>query len=108
MIFSQLSEIEIRQLLREELKEALRVHHSTDQEGQKKILTFAEGCEYISISKSHGYKLTSKGLIPHSKRGKKIYFEKSVLDEWLLKNKVKSVEEELEDVSKRLKKGGKK
>jgi len=50
----------------------------------------AEAAEYLSISRSHLYQLTSKGLIGHYKpAGKKLYFDKSDLDEYLRRNRVK-------------------
>jgi excisionase family DNA binding protein len=45
---------------------------------------------YLGISRSHLYQLTSKGLIGHFKpAGKKIYFDKSDLDEYLRRNRVR-------------------
>ena len=54
----------------------------------KKALTLEEGCKYTGYSKSYMYKLTSSESIPHSKRGKKIFFDKDLLEAWLLKHKV--------------------
>lgn len=62
-------------------------------EHNQKPLNFIETTDYLSCSKSYLYKLTSTNKIPHSKRGKKLYFDKKVLDQWLLKNKVKTVSE---------------
>ena len=57
-------------------------------------LDFEETASYINQSRSHLYKLTSQGLIPRYKpNGKKIYFKRSELDEWVLKNKVFSADE---------------
>lgn len=45
---------------------------------------------YLGISRSHLYQLTSKGLIGHYKpAGKRIYFDKSDLDEYLRRNRVR-------------------
>lgn len=61
---------------------------------QKEVLTFEEACEYSGISRSYLYKLTSSGMIPHSKpNGKMIFFERSKLVSWLLQNKRRSEEE---------------
>lgn len=55
---------------------------------KKKILTFEEACEYMGVSRSFLYKLTSRRQIPHSKpNGKMIFFEKSELNKWLLQNR---------------------
>lgn len=62
-------------------------------EHNQKPLNFIETQKYLSCSKSYLYKLTSNNRIPHSKRGKKLYFDKKALDRWLLSNKVKSVSE---------------
>lgn len=61
---------------------------------QKNVLTFEEGCNYVGITTSHGYKLTSGRLIPHTKpEGKKIFFCRESLEKWLLRNPVKTQEE---------------
>ncbi|MEZ4888397.1 MAG: helix-turn-helix domain-containing protein [Chitinophagales bacterium] len=95
VILSPISISEIRNLLKEVVEQALleQFKQRQDQTNQKTIFNFIEGCQYIGISKSHGYKLTSGGLIPFSKRGKRIYFDKGELDKWLLENKVKGVAE---------------
>lgn len=57
----------------------------------KNMLSFEEACKFTNLSKSYLYKLTSASLIPHYKpMGKMIYFEKSVLEEWLRQNPVKT------------------
>lgn len=64
------------------------------RDNSKKVLTFEEFCEYAGVSKSHGYKLTSANQIPfYRPHGKLIYFEKSEVDAWLLRNRVRSQEE---------------
>lgn len=61
---------------------------------QKTVLNFDEVAEYTGLSKSYLYKLTSTGGIPHYKpTGKKIYFDKKEIDEWLLRNKKLSHDE---------------
>lgn len=57
----------------------------------KKVLTFDEACDYTGISRSYMYKLTSGGIITHSKpNGKMIFFSKEKLDNFLLQNSKKS------------------
>lgn len=64
----------------------------------KKVLTFDEVCDYTGLSRSYLYKLTSSGIIPHSKpNGKVIFFDKEKLNNWLLKNARKSADEIKED-----------
>ncbi|MAW96454.1 MULTISPECIES: helix-turn-helix domain-containing protein [unclassified Leeuwenhoekiella] len=54
----------------------------------KKVLTLDEACDYTGMSRSYLYRLTSSGIIPHSKpSGKLVYFEREALEQWLLQNK---------------------
>lgn len=74
----------------------------------KDVLNFDEGCEYLNLSQSHVYKLTSTGAIPcYKPMGKKIYFKRVELDQWLLRNRSNTVEEiEAKAGSFQLKNGG--
>ena len=61
---------------------------------QKNVLSFAEACLYLEVSESHLYKLTSSNGISHYKpNGKKIYFKREELDQWLLRNRANTQEE---------------
>ena len=97
-ILTILSADELRQLIREEFTQA--------NPGQIDIpdmpLSFEDGCAFIGISKSHGYKLTSKKLIPHFKRGKRIYFNRKELEAWLLEKRVPTIQQMEEEVIKRI------
>lgn len=54
----------------------------------KQVLNFADTARYLELSHSHLYKLTSAGKIPFYKpNGKKLYFNRVELDEWLLRNR---------------------
>lgn len=54
---------------------------------QKAILSFQEALAYLDVSKSFLYKLTSSNSITFFKpSGKLIYFKKSDLDQWVLRN----------------------
>lgn len=55
----------------------------------KTVLTAHEACEYMGITESHLYKLTSTGRIPcYKPTGKLVYFDRSELDDWLLRNRI--------------------
>lgn len=60
----------------------------------KEVLNFAEAAQYLELSHSHLYKLTSAGNIPFYKpNGKKLYFNREELNEWLLRNRNSTQEE---------------
>ena len=64
---------------------------------QKTVLNFDEASVYTGLSKSHLYKLTSTGGVPcYKPTGKKLYFDKKELDEWMLRNK-KLSQDEIDD-----------
>lgn len=68
---------------------------------QEKPMCFDEAVKYLDISKSYLYKLTCKNAIPFFKpNGKKIYFSKTELDKWIMRNPVKSAEQIEEDAQK--------
>jgi len=53
----------------------------------KNVLTIKDVSDYTGFKKSYIYKLTSAGIIPHSKpNGKTIFFDKVKLEEWMLSN----------------------
>jgi len=61
---------------------------------QKEVLNFNEAAIYLELSHSHLYKLTSGNFINHYKpNGKKIYFKRTELDIWLLRNRQSSKDE---------------
>ena len=61
---------------------------------RKEILTLDEAALYLNQSKSSIYKLTSKKEIPHySPGGKKIYFRRSEMDEWIFNSRIISSDE---------------
>lgn len=79
----------------------------TQQAMQKQVLNFNDACIYLELSQSHLYKLTSTGSIPHYKpNGKKLYFNRLELDNWLLRNRSNSIDEiEQEAANYLIKKG---
>ncbi len=61
---------------------------------KKEMLTFKEASVYINVSDSHLYKMTHHREVPHfCPNGKKLYFKRSELDQWLQRNRKVSKEE---------------
>ncbi|MFT4645939.1 MAG: excisionase family DNA binding protein [Planctomycetota bacterium] len=61
---------------------------------RKEILTLEEITWYLGLSKSSVYKLTSKREIPfYSPGGKKLYFKKSEIDNWVYESKITPIDE---------------
>jgi len=63
----------------------------------KIVLNIDEVAQFTGLSKLYLYKLTSKNEIPHSKpNGKNVFFNKSEIEKWLLRNR-QATNEELEN-----------
>jgi len=61
---------------------------------KKEIFNFNDACQFLDYSKSYLYKLTYSRQIEHYKpNGKKLYFKRSDLEAWLLRNRVKTADE---------------
>jgi len=61
---------------------------------QKNVLTFEEAVMFTGLAKSYLYKLTASGKIPYYKpSGKLIYFDRSELERWMLRNPIKTADE---------------
>jgi len=78
------------------LEKLSQLEQKIDQQGlmKKEVLNFSEACNYLDISASHLYKLTSQKLVPHfCPQGKKLYFNRIELDEWLQRNRQVSSDE---------------
>ena len=60
----------------------------------KEILSLDEAAQYLQLSKSCLYKMTSSKEVPYYvPGGKKIYFRRIELENWILNSKVNSVNE---------------
>lgn len=60
----------------------------------KTVLNLEECSIYTGLAKSYLYKLTSRCKIPHYKpHGKRVFFKRTEIDEWLLRNPVATQEE---------------
>jgi excisionase family DNA binding protein len=64
--------------------------HVTEFSAHKEVLNAGEAAKYLSLSQAYLYRLTSARLIPHYKPGKKLYFKRTDLDSWMLRNRQES------------------
>ena len=69
----------LRPLLEEAVAEALRSLEIEDND----LLTVDQAAEFLTISKHTVYKLTASKEIPFFKRGKRVYFSRKSLSDWI-------------------------
>ena len=61
---------------------------------QPKPLTLKEAAEFLDFSGSYLYRLTSQGRVPcYKPEGKRIYFDRAELVNWLKRNRIRPQEE---------------
>ena len=61
---------------------------------QPKPLALKEAAEFLDFSRSYLYRLTSQGRVPHYKpEGKRVYFDRAELVDWLKRNRNRTQEE---------------
>lgn len=74
---------------------------------QSELLSLEAACKYLKLSASYIYKLTSRRMIPHySPLGKKLYFRRSELDQWIQQKRVSTNEELMAKASEHIMKRG--
>jgi excisionase family DNA binding protein len=52
------------------------------------LMDVSQVSDYFNFSKSYIYKMTSTHNIPHSKRGKRLFFDKEKVTNWALENEI--------------------
>jgi excisionase family DNA binding protein len=78
-------------------KDSNEIMASSSQE--EELLSFEEMCEFLGIAKSTGYQRISRAEIPHFKKGRRLYFRKSELVEYIESGRRKT-RKELEEVAR--------
>lgn len=63
------------------------------------FLNIEEASKFLNLAKATVYTLTSAGKIPVIKKGKRLYFTKQELIDWLKKGRKKTIQEIEEDAT---------
>ena len=72
----------IQKYIRESVQESIKESNSQKQ-SEKEILNVKESADFLNLAVQTIYTFTSQGKIPHFKKGKRLYFHRSELLEWL-------------------------
>lgn len=89
---TSLTEKEFKEFLKEALKEILGESLSS-KTNLPEILNVQQAAEFLKLQVSTLYEKTSRKLIPHFKKGNKLYFHLPELQQWVLEGKVKTAEQ---------------
>jgi len=95
LVFTQLTVPEVRKMLREELQAVIKDCQIPQQIAidSNPLLTIQEVANYINMAVPSIYGLVHHKKIPHIKRGKRLIFEKTQINEWLTLGRRKTVNE---------------
>lgn len=105
VVFTQLSIPEIRQLFRQELETyfANQKQGNTTQLEPEQLLTVQQAAELLNLSVPTLYGYTQRAEIPVCKRGKRLYFSKQSLFEWIKQGRKKTFAETASEAEQYLK-----
>jgi excisionase family DNA binding protein len=94
LVFTQLTIPEVRQLFRQELETYFSTKtHNPTQQATDQLLTIAQVAEFLSLSVPTVYGLVSRSVIPCMKKGKRLYFSKDEISDWIKTGKKKTISE---------------
>jgi excisionase family DNA binding protein len=88
-----LNEAEFKAFLREALQEIMREKETKTSKENASLMTIKEAAAFLKLKVSTLYEKTAEKVIPHIKRGKRLYFYIDELETWLKEGKVKTVRE---------------
>lgn len=92
-IFLSLTKSDLQDIIAETVNACLRRNLTIPQPETDALLTVPQAAAFLSLSVPTVYTLISKGVIPHMKRSKKVYFTKLELIEYLKQGRKKTTAE---------------
>lgn len=94
---TQITPPELETLIENSVKKILNSQKNDSQNETDQLLTIQQAAEFITLSVPTIYSLVSKAGIPVSKKGKRLYFSKQELTEWIKSGRKKTVNEIAEE-----------
>lgn len=88
---------ELETLIQNSVRKVLNEQTPKGNESANDILSVEQAGAFLNLAKQTIYGFTLKNEIPFFKRGKKLYFRKSELEQWLTQGKQKTLKEIQQD-----------
>ena len=101
VVFTQFSETEVRKMIREEVSASINNTNLSSNKKSPEYLTIEEVAKYINMAVSSVYGFVHTKRIPYIKKGKRLIFEKSKIDEWLQSGRRRTTQEIEENATSR-------
>jgi len=93
IFLTNLNKDEFTALLKETITQVLNDNHKAVELHAPQILNVKQAAEFLHLEVATLYEKTSRKLIPHFKKGNKLYFNSKELEMWIQQGKVKTVNE---------------
>ena len=78
---------DLQEIIESSIKRAFRSEGNLKEQNSTEHFNVDQAATFLDLAKQTIYGLTYKDLIPHYKRGKKLYFLKAELEKWMLEGK---------------------
>jgi excisionase family DNA binding protein len=89
-LITNLSGEEFKEFLKDALKEIFSEQLSAAKQQLPEIMDINQAANFLKLKVTTLYEKTSGKLIPHFKKGNKLYFHSADLQEWIKQGKVKT------------------
>ena len=93
IFLSNLNKDEFKELLKETITQVLKENYKAIESYAPQILDVKQAAKFLHLEIATLYEKTSRKLIPHFKKGNKLYFNTSDLEMWIKQGKVKTANE---------------
>lgn len=90
---TSLNEAEFKAFLKEAIKEVLGETLHALKDEIPEILDIQQAAKFLHLKINTIYEKTSRKLLPHFKKGNKLYFKRTELEAWLTHGKVKTTDD---------------
>lgn len=90
---TSLSEQELKAFLKSAIRDILQEQLYLEKPKLPDILNIGEAAAFLKLRINTLYEKTSRKLIPHFKKGNKLYFNREELEDWIRTGKVKTIQE---------------
>jgi excisionase family DNA binding protein len=102
IILNSLGVLELETLVENSIRKVLSEFPTPGQSKNNTVsdlLCIAEASKYLSLAIPTIYGLVSHSNIPHMKKGKKLYFSRQELEDWIKSGRRKTIEEKKSEVT---------
>jgi len=102
IILTTISKREIKQLIEGAVQKAILKNQNLADDQNSSFMDVNQAAEFLGIAKATLYGKCCNLLVPHFKKGKKLYFDKRELIDWLKSGKRKTINDITESVNTHL------